>query len=84
MKAVGGNVVIEVLEKNTTSGVIQVVHDNKLEYTFGNVISKGSLVNEVVEGDHVVFPTHIGKTMKLDGKEYRVIESKYIYAIIED
>ena len=82
MRAVAGNVLIEVKPRDEMVGSIVVVQDNKENYSYGVVVSVGNLCNVVGVGDQVVFPTYIGNDLKYDGKQLKVIDEKHIFAIV--
>ena len=83
MKAVGHNVVVKIVEKQTMSGIIHVVQDNKQEFSFGDVVSVGSDVKDIACGDHIIFPTHILKPFKHGEIAYGVIDNRHIFAVLD-
>jgi len=74
-KPLGDRVLVErVEETNTTASGIIIPDNAKEKPSEGKVLAIGSDVEEVKEGDIVVFGKYSGTELTLDGKEYLVID----------
>ena len=94
LKPVGSHVVVEpvVQEEKTASGIFLPDTAAKEKPQQGKVIAvgtgkytdNGQLIKlEVKAGDEVVFAKYSGTPVKIDGKDYLVLEERDILAIIE-
>ena len=80
----GKRVLIERVEEatTTTSGII--IPDNAKEKPLsGKVIAVSKEVEEITVGDTVVFSKYSGSELKLDDKDYLVMEDKDIFGILK-
>ena len=94
LKPLGSHVVVEpvVQEEKTASGIFLPDTAAKEKPQQGKVIAvgtgkytdNGQLIKlEVKAGDEVVFANYSGTPVKIDGKDYLVLEERDILAIIE-
>ena len=94
LKPLGSHVVVEpvVQEEKTASGIFLPDTAAKEKPQQGKVIAvgtgkytdNGQLIKlEVKAGDEVVFAKYRGTPVKIDGKDYLVLEERDILAIIE-
>ncbi len=80
----GNRVLVERIEdaQTTASGII--IPDNAKEKpSQGKVIAVGSDVEEIAEGDTVVFGKYSGNDITLDGNEYLIMDADDIFGIIK-
>ena len=81
-KPLGDRVLVErVEETNTTASGIIIPDNAKEKPSEGKVLAIGSDVEEVKEGDIVVFGKYSGTELVLDGNEYLVLEVSDILGI---
>ncbi len=81
-KPLGDRVLVErVEETNTTASGIIIPDNAKEKPSEGKVLAVGSDVEEVKEGDVVVFGKYSGTDLVLDGNEYLVLEVSDILGI---
>ncbi len=81
-KPLGDRVLVErVEETNTTASGIIIPDNAKEKPSEGKVLAVGSDVEEVKEGDVVVFGKYSGTELVLDGNEYLVLEVSDILGI---
>ena len=81
-KPLGDRVLVErVEETNTTASGIIIPDNAKEKPSEGKVLAIGSDVEEVKEGDVVVFGKYSGTELVLDGNEYLVLEVSDILGI---
>ena len=81
-KPLGDRVLVErVEETNTTASGIIIPDNAKEKPSEGKVLAIGSDVEEVKEGDVVVFGKYSGTDLVLDGNEYLVLEVSDILGI---
>ena len=81
-KPLGDRVLVErVEETNTTASGIIIPDNAKEKPSEGKVLAVGSDVEEVKEGDIVVFGKYSGTELVLDGNEYLVLEVSDILGI---
>ncbi len=80
----GNRVLVERIEdaQTTASGII--IPDNAKEKpSQGKVIAVGSDVEEISEGDTVVFGKYSGNDITLDGNEYLIMDADDVFGIIK-
>jgi len=80
----GNRVLVERIEdaQTTASGII--IPDNAKEKpSQGKIVAKGSDVEELNEGDTVVFGKYSGNEIALDGSEYLIMDADDIFGIIK-
>ena len=83
-KPLGDRVLVErVEETNTTASGIIIPDNAKEKPSEGKVLAIGSDVEEIKEGDVVVFGKYSGTELVLDGNEYLVLEVSDILGIKE-
>ncbi len=81
-KPLGDRVLVErVEETNTTVSGIIIPDNAKEKPSEGKVLAIGSDVEDVREGDVVVFGKYAGTELVLDGNEYLVLEVSDILGI---
>jgi len=81
-KPLGDRLLIQrVEESNTTSSGIIIPDNAKEKPSQGKVIAIGSEVEEVKEGDTVVFGKYTGNEISIDEQEYLIVESSDVYGI---
>ena len=81
-KPLGDRVLVQrVEETNTTASGIIIPDNAKEKPSEGKVLAIGSDVEEVKEGDIVVFGKYSGTELVLDGEEYLVLEVSDILGI---
>ncbi len=94
IRPLGDKVLVERLEaENKTAGGIVLPDTAKEKPQRGKVIStgKGKTLEDgtikemqVKKGDRVLFTSYAGSEVKIDGKEYLIMEESDIMAVIED
>jgi chaperonin GroES len=94
IRPLGDKVLVERLEaENKTAGGIVLPDTAKEKPQRGKVIStgKGKTLEDgtiremqVKKGDKVLFTSYAGSEVKIDGKEYLIMEESDIMAVIED
>jgi co-chaperonin GroES (HSP10) len=87
MKAIGVRILLKVEKKcdNTCMekiGEFSVPVDPKMAYWQGEVLSVGSEVTEVKEGDKVLIYPEAGKEFVKDGEIYRVITTSEVIVVL--
>ncbi|MFP7699536.1 MAG: co-chaperone GroES [Candidatus Phytoplasma pyri] len=77
------NVILEFkIEKNTTDSGIIVNTQEKEKSSVGIVIAVGPKVSEIKKNDEVIYKNYSGNKIKIENKEYLVISSKDILALL--
>lgn len=85
MKVLNAQVLLEIEKEEAPIekiGMLEVPVGMNKEWEKGKVISFGNQVIGVEEGDKVLIYPGAGKTIKVDGKEYRVISSAEIIVVL--
>jgi chaperonin GroES len=92
LKPLGDHVVIRPLEaEEKTAGGILLPDTAKEKSTKGEVVAVGSgktlpngrLIKPAVkEGDTVIYSKYAGSEVKVDGKEYKIVQETEILAIV--
>ena len=83
-KPLGDRLLVErVEEANTTASGIIIPDNAKEKPSRGKVLAVGSDVEEVKEGDIVVFGKYAGTDLILDDNEYLVLEVSDVLGIVE-
>jgi chaperonin GroES len=81
-KPLGDRLLVERVEEATTTASGIIIPDNAKEKpSEGKVLAIGSEVEEVKEGDVVVFGKYSGTELVLDGKEYLVLDVSDVLGI---
>jgi chaperonin GroES len=82
-KPLGDRVLVErVEETNTTASGIIIPDNAKEKPSQAKVVAVSSEVEDVKEGDVVVFGKYSGTELALEGKEYLVLEISDILGVI--
>jgi chaperonin GroES len=82
-KPLGDRLLVERIEEaNTTASGIIIPDNAKEKPSRGKVLAIGSDVEEVKEGDTVVFGKYAGTDLVLDDKEYLVLEVSDVLGVI--
>ena len=82
-KPLGDRVLVErVEETNTTASGIIIPDNVKEKPSQAKVVAVSSEVEDVKEGDVVVFGKYAGTDLALEGKEYLVLETSDILGVI--
>jgi chaperonin GroES len=92
LKPLGDHVVIRPLEaEEKTAGGILLPDTAKEKSTKGEVVAVGSgktlpngrqIKPAVKEGDTVIYSKYAGSEVKVDGKEYKIVQETEILAIV--
>ena len=78
IKPLWNNVLIEVKEMKTKSGLILSTQDKKMEK--GTVIAVGQWVKSVKKGDVVFFKSFDANVYEIDGKEFTMVKDENLDA----
>lgn len=82
-KPLGDRLLVERIEEETTTASGIIIPDNAKEKpSRGKVLAIGSDVEEVKEGDTVVFGKYSGTELVLEDKEYLVLEVSDVLGIV--
>jgi len=82
-KPLGDRVLVErVEETNTTASGIIIPDNAKEKPSHAKVVAVSSEVEDVKEGDLVVFGKYSGTELALEGKEYLVLDTSDILGVI--
>ena len=94
IKPLGDRVLVEILEaEEKTKGGIILPDTAKQEKSEGKVVAVGTgktlesgkvQAVEVKKGDKVLFGKWGGDDIEIDGKKHKILESKDIFAVIEE
>ena len=89
IKPLDDRVLVERLEEEqeTTSGRIIIPDTAKEEPRLGRVVAVGTdeeLQEKVKVGDKIVYGKYVGDEIKLEGKEYLLVQRADILAIVMD
>ena len=79
MKAIGSFVLIRKIKEDvkTKNGlIVSEAHDLKIRYKMADVISVGSEVKDLVEGDCVYYDTAGGSDVRINGEILTVINER--------
>lgn len=85
MRAVGKNIVIKVIEEEitTASGLLLSAEDsNQMRYKRGVVISPGTEVQSVKEGEEIYYDKRQSFTMIVDGNQVTVITERDLVLVV--
>ena len=84
-KPLGDRLLVErVEEANTTASGIIIPDNAKEKPSRGKVLAIGSDVEEIKEGDIVVFGKYAGTELVLDDNEYLVLEVSDVLGIVNE
>lgn len=84
MKAVKDKVFVKVLkevEQTTQGGLIVPGTVKKEPQKYGDVLSVGNDVKEIIIGDQIMFHDRGGQTIMINGEEYRILSENEIYGV---
>lgn len=84
MKVLNSQVLLEIEKEEAPVeriGMLEVPAGMNKEWEKGRVITFGD-VKDLLKGDEVLIYPKAGKTVKVDGKEYRVVNSSEIILVL--
>jgi co-chaperonin GroES (HSP10) len=86
MKAYGKHILIqpEPLQPATYGLATTAAEQNKTRYQPARVLSVGHLVEKIEENQRVVFDMVQGSDIRLDGKQFRLIEERHCIATLDE
>ena len=86
MKAVGKNLIINITKEGTTKtkgGLLLAENQREdIRYVEASVVSVGSDVNGVNEGDKIFFDRHAGHIIEIDKNNYHVIKAQDVVIVL--
>ena len=86
MKAIGKNIVITPIKENDTktSGglLLAEMHREDIRYRRGNVITIGTDVIVIKDGDEVYYDRHAGFGIELEKEQYKVIKEQDVVIVL--
>ena len=85
MRAIGKNIVINVIEEEitTASGLLLSAEDsNQMRYKRGVVLSPGTEVQSVKEGEEIYYDKRQSFTMIVDGNQVTVINERDLVLVV--
>ena len=86
MKAIGHYIVIDEIKesvKKTDGGLLLTdAHTQEIRYVKGKVVSPGSSVKGVEEGDTILYDRVAGHGIEIEGKFHKVITERDIVLIL--
>jgi co-chaperonin GroES (HSP10) len=86
MKAIGKNIVITPIKENdtTTSGglILAEAHREDIRYRRGKVITIGTDVIGVKDGDQVYYDRHAGFGIELQKEQFKVIKEHDVVIVL--
>jgi chaperonin GroES len=87
LKPLDDRVVVERIEEETKQGRIIIPDTAKEKPRLGRVVAVGTdedLQEKVKVGDKVLYGKYVGDEVKLEGKEYLIVQRPDILAIVVD
>jgi chaperonin GroES len=87
LKPLDDRVVVERIEEETKQGRIIIPDTAKEKPRLGKVVAVGTdedLQEKVKVGDKVLYGKYVGDQVKLEGKEYLIVQRPDILAIVVD
>ncbi len=87
LKPLDDRVVVERIEEETKSGRIIIPDTAKEKPRLGKVVAVGTdedLQEKVKVGDKILYGKYVGDEVKLEGKEYLIVQRPDILAIVMD
>lgn len=82
-KPLGDRLLVERVEEASTTATGIIIPDTAKEKpSHGKVVAIGSEVEEVKEGDTVVFGKYTGSEITVDGKEYLIMDLSDVLGIL--
>ena len=86
MKAIGYYILIDEIKesvKKTDGGLLLTdAHTQDIRYVKGNVLSVGTNVNGVAEGDTILYDRHAGHGVEIDKQFHKVIQERDIVLVL--
>lgn len=85
MKAIGKNIVIKNVDEEvkTASGLVLSGEDtNQLRYKRGIVVSPGTDVNAIKEGDEIYYDKNNTYTMIIHDEQYSIIQERDVVLVL--
>lgn len=86
MKAIGRNLVIKKVKEGTTKtkGGLLLAENQKedIRYVQASVVSVGTDVQGVKEGDNIFFDRHAGHRIEVDKNTYHVIKAQDVVIVL--
>ena len=86
MKAIGKNIVITPIKENDTktSGglILAEAHREDIRYRRGNVITVGTDVVGVENGDEVYYDRHAGFGIELEKEQFKIIKEQDVVIVL--
>ena len=86
MKAIGKNIVITPIKENDTktSGglLLAEMHREDIRYRRGNVITIGTDVIGIKDGDQIYYDRHAGFGIELQKEQYKVIKEQDVVIVL--
>lgn len=85
MKAIGKNIVIKQVEEEvqTSSGLILSGEDtNQLRYKRGVVITQGTDVSSISEGDQIYYDKAQSYTMIVNNEQFTIIQERDVVLVL--
>lgn len=87
LKPLDDRVVVERIEEETRQGRIIIPDTAKEKPRLGKVVAVGTdedLQEKVKVGDKILYGKYVGDEVKLEGKEYLIVQRPDILAIVAD
>ncbi len=87
LKPLDDRVVVERIEEETRQGRIIIPDTAKEKPRLGKVVAVGTdedLQEKVKVGDKILYGKYVGDEVKLEGKEYLIVQRPDILAIVVD
>ena len=86
MKAVGKNLIINIVKEGTTKtkgGLLLAENQREdIRYTEANVLSAGEQVEGLKEGDRIFFDRHAGHKIEVNKKTYHIIKNQDVVVVL--
>lgn len=85
IKPIGDKLVVQLdeIEEKTAGGIIIPDEAKDKTTAFGTVLAVGSKVEQIKEGDRVVFDKFAGTDIKVDGKKCLVMKDFNVMGVLE-
>ena len=86
MKAVGKNLIINILKEGTTKtkgGLLLAENQREdIRYIEANIVSVGDEVVGIKKDDNIYFDRHAGHKIEISKKSYRIIKAQDIVVVL--
>lgn len=85
MKAIGKNIVIRQVDEEvkTSSGLVLSGEDtNQLRYKRGKVVTPGTEVSSIAEGDEIYYDKAQSYTMIIHDEQYTIIQERDVVMVL--